>query len=91
MEHECTIGLYFDYYDDVLYTLSDLEEEVKKNNYYYNKNKGTIYETKRPYQLEDYFNRRKNTNIDHFDYCPFCGKKIDWKKFREDLKNGKEI
>lgn len=26
---------------------------------------------------------RKSTNLTRFDFCPYCGKKIDWKEIRE--------
>ena len=35
------------------------------------------------YPLSDYTDRRKSTNITQFDFCPFCGEKIDWKQLRK--------
>ena len=41
----------------------------------------------KPYKLEDYFDRRKSTNFTLFDYCPYCGEKINWKELKERNKN----
>ena len=35
------------------------------------------------YTLKDYSDRRKSTNITRFDYCPYCGEKIDWNKIHK--------
>ena len=35
------------------------------------------------YDWDDYADKRKNTNIIRFDYCPFCGEKINWKNFKK--------
>ena len=33
--------------------------------------------------LADYCDRRKSTNLTRFNYCPLCGKKIDWKAIKD--------
>lgn len=38
------------------------------------------------YKMSDYLDKRKSTNLHRFDYCPQCGKKIDWKKMREEVR-----
>lgn len=34
-------------------------------------------------KIKNYFDKRKNTNFNRFNYCPYCGKKIDWKELKE--------
>lgn len=87
-DHECIIGLYqYDDYADVI-TLSCLKQEIeerkrmnvfcKKENTHY-----SSYFIVTEYTLEQYADRRFNTGLSHFNYCPVCGKKIDWKELRE--------
>lgn len=35
------------------------------------------------YSLSDYCDKRKSTDLTQFNYCPFCGKKIDWKAIKD--------
>ena len=32
--------------------------------------------------LADYCDKRKSTDLTRFNYCPLCGKKIDWKAIK---------
>ena len=32
--------------------------------------------------LADYCDKRKNTDLTRFEYCPMCGRKIDWKTIK---------
>lgn len=32
--------------------------------------------------LADYCDKRKNTDLTRFEYCPMCGRKIDWKSIK---------
>ena len=34
------------------------------------------------YTLMDYCDKRKSTDLTRFNYCPLCGKKIDWKAIK---------
>ena len=36
------------------------------------------------YTLADFCDKRKRTPLHHFNYCPMCGKEIDWKALREE-------
>ena len=36
------------------------------------------------YSLSDYCDKRKSTDLTRFNYCPLCGKKIDWKAIKGD-------
>ena len=68
-EHECVIGIINDYECTREVTISALKEHIEWHNGYY--------------KLADYADRRKSTDLTRFTYCPYCGKKIDWKKIRE--------
>lgn len=87
-DHECIIGMYqYVDYADVI-TLSDLKREMedrKRINEVW-KNENTPYAgcfIEPEYTLTQYADRRFNTGLSHFNYCPVCGKKIDWKELRE--------
>lgn len=88
MNHECIIGLYYDYDGPSLITLNDLEyyrerdeevEKIAKADPVY----ASIY-LRKTYDFADYFDKRKNVNMRRFEYCPTCGKKIEWKKLRSE-------
>lgn len=88
MEHNCYIGEWLDYGNSELVTYNDLKEKVKSNNetYEYGLNtygKDFVKGLMNKITLKDYFDKRKNTNFNKFDYCPYCGKKIDWKELKE--------
>ena len=69
--HECVIGIRYDYDNTDLVTLEDLKRHI---NYPF---RNTAW------SLKDYCDKRKNTDLTRFDYCPYCGKKIEWKKIKE--------
>ena len=87
--HECIIGLLHDDHYDELVTIKDLFEEIKIQSTVYNDlcdmyKKYFNKKPKAPYTLKDYCDRRKSTNLTRFEYCPYCGKKIDWKKIKNE-------
>lgn len=69
-ECECYIGVYWNYEDSELMTRGDFEE-LLTNTYL-----GI-------YTREQYCDREFYTNLEKFDFCPKCGKKIDWDAIRE--------
>lgn len=88
MKHNCYIGEWLDYENTGLVTYDDLKEKIKNNNetfeyglitYGENFANGVMKEL----NIKNYFDKRKNTNLNRFDYCPYCGKKIDWKELKE--------
>ena len=85
-EHECFIGIY--YTDDAsdMVTLSALKNYIKARIEYnvYLKDLGiaSCWLYKKEWSLRDYADKRKSTNLSRFDYCPMCGKKIDWAVIR---------
>ena len=36
------------------------------------------------WNLSDYCDKRKSTDLTRFNFCPICGKKIDWKAIKND-------
>lgn len=92
-EHECIIGLYYETEGDSLVALSDLKRKVSDNEdlkkiAWLDPVYAQIYHRMRHYKLSDYCDRRKSVNMCRFEYCPFCGKKIDWKGMKKE--NGKD-
>ena len=68
MEHECLIGYLDRWGAGRLVTLEGLKVNIRAR-----KNlKSTVY------SLSDYGDKRKRTDVIRFNYCPECGKKIDW-------------
>jgi len=86
--HECTIGLFHHYEGSDLVTLEVLEYEIDEaimHNIMLDSDpllKGCKELRRKEWTLADYGDKRKNTNLTRFDFCPECGKAIDWKKIR---------
>ena len=57
----------------------ELEEEIKSNEI--RKSRGDKWYRKF-YTRNDYCDKRISTNLTQFNYCPLCGKKIDWKAIK---------
>lgn len=84
-DHECIIG---ELYDDGLrlVTLNELKKsikEVKEYNQFLDQQGMLTFKIKE-YNIRDYVDKRKSTNLTRFEFCPYCGKKIDWKKIKEE-------
>ena len=88
IEHECIIGLYYDNTDSRLTTLNglkylasereELEKVVSLDPVY-----AVAYHSYKRYTLSEYLDKRRNVNMKRFDFCPLCGKRIDWKEMRK--------
>lgn len=63
MCEECEIGIWYDFNEDRLITFKELNE---------------LYE-QTVCTRQDYYDRRKSTNLLRFNFCPICGEKIIWK------------
>ena len=81
-KHECIIGEWFDYEHTELITFEELVSKVKINNDSSLMLFNCHLRLAQPFKLSDYFDRRKSTNLNHFNYCPYCGEKIDWKQLK---------
>lgn len=84
-EHRCYIGLYNNYEDSDLVTLEDLIKIVQQDQESYEYRVANDYRVGRPpLTLAEYLDTRKNTSLYRFNYCPRCGKIIDWAKLRQE-------
>jgi len=86
-EHKCIIGQWLDYEDTTLITFEDLKEKIQEYNETYeyafnNYGQDFVNGLMKKKNIEDYFDGRKNTNINKFNYCPVCGEKINLKKLK---------
>ena len=77
---ECVIGIMHDYDNTDLITRKELEEKIKSNEI--RKSRGDSEWYRKFYTRNDYCDKRISTNLTQFDYCPLCGKKIDWKAIK---------
>ena len=78
---ECYIGIKHDYEDTRLVTLKQLKDEIE----WLQGRKESFAEygiKDKTYSLSDYCDKRKSTDLTQFNYCPLCGKKIDWKSIK---------
>lgn len=64
---KCYIGVYWDYDFSELMTRKDFEDLLSREFY----------------TREQYCDKEFSTNLEKFDFCPKCGKKIDWDAIRE--------
>lgn len=89
MEHECIIGMYSDYEGAHLMPYSKICERSLWEWQSYLEYEDTYKKIGKrvPTRLEDYFDKRKNTELTRFDYCPVCGKKIDWRELKRRCKD----
>lgn len=70
---ECYIGVYWNYENSELMTRKDLEELINSNSSY-------------TCTREQYCDRDFYSGLEKFDFCPKCGKRIDWDAIREIVK-----
>ena len=73
---ECWIGVRYDYKNTDIVTLADLKEHIETMK------RLPSYFHQKPYELDEYCDKRKPTDLTRFNYCPLCGKKIDWKAIK---------
>ena len=89
MKHEHIIGLLSKHDYQELVTLDDLKQHIADETEFFKwlkSEKAHLFLTRqeRAYTIAEYCDKRINTDLEQFDYCPFCGKKIDWKKIKEE-------
>ena len=82
-DHECTIGIMWDYEDSELVSAESFIEWWKGQKDFLRRCPEFEDDWNRPAHLREYADRRRSTRIEQFDYCPVCGKKIDWKELRK--------
>ena len=85
---QCIIGLYHHCDGSELVTLDALEELIEDTEAYnIQLDSDPLLRSckelrRKEWTLSDYGDRCKNANLTRFDYCPECGKAIDWKAIR---------
>lgn len=81
---ECVIGMRNGYENTDLITLAELKEYIEEEKRLAERYKDVewLQLICNKYTLDDYCDKRKSTNLTRFNYCPFCGKKIDWKAIK---------
>ena len=87
MNCKCYIGIINDYDNTDMTTLDGLKSHIKDrlelkqafetDPLYVGYNHGI-----KGWTLADYCDKRKNTDLTRFEYCPICGRKIDWKAIK---------
>lgn len=85
-EHECTIGIYDNYGDTNTITFEELKYLHMTDVKHYNENPLWTF---KPHKFQDYFDERRVTNLIRFNYCPYCGKKIDQNELKRRCKDDK--
>ena len=84
MEHTCIIGMLNNYDNTRLVTIFDLLEHIDDRLAYRRDcEKFNMPNNIKVYLLNDYFDKRRSTDLSHFNYCPECGKQIDWKELKK--------
>ena len=83
-EHECVIGVLPAEDDCHLVTVSLLRVHIGANEEFNKWCDFRGYEGMKHqvFTLADYGDKRKSTDLTRFDFCPYCGKRIDWKAIR---------
>lgn len=90
MRHECIIGVLWSYESTSLVTLGGLLKHIKEKKELNRMiSSDPLYSkisdlTVKEWSLAQYADKRVNTDLHRFYFCPECGKKIDWKKIKED-------
>lgn len=82
----CIIGLIRSNYEDsYLVTIIDLNKFINNNleliKSFETDLPGYKHNLKR-WMINDYCDKRKSTNLIRFNYCPICGKQINWNEFK---------
>lgn len=87
MEHECVIGFIYDYDNIQLITLSELKKHIQEKEEHNEWIDDTFVDLgwtrTKIWTLKEYADKRRNTDLERFEFCPICGKKIDWQKIRK--------
>lgn len=84
-DHKCVVGLILDgdYPEIPLVTLDKLKQHIEDTKAINKSFERMHIQGKRTeFTLRDYADRRRATDFVRFDFCPECGRKIDWKTIR---------
>lgn len=84
---EHIIGMLNNYDDSDVVTLKELIQYINNANeltQYCKENNLPEFKYRKFISLKDYCDKRKSTDLTRFEYCPLCGKKIDWKGIKNE-------
>ena len=81
------VGLLYDYEDTEVITIDELIQLINnrieiKTKFEKDAQYAACNIPVKCWTLDDYADRRKNTDMRRFDFCPLCGEKIDWKALK---------
>ena len=79
---DCWIGWFEEIDHSEWFTVKDLFQHIQKEKEYAEHLKTKYGEDRKVFSLSDYCDKRKSTDLTRFNYCPLCGKKIDWKAIK---------
>ena len=79
---ECWIGVLHDYDDTRVVDLEELKKNIQTEKEYAERKFKMYGVNEKYYNLADYCDKRKSTDLTRFNYCPLCGKEIDWKAIK---------
>ena len=84
---ECCIGIIHDYDNTRMVTLAELKEHIKSRLELRDYNRKMLLTKEynnhfKYWYLHEYCDKRHSTDLTRFNYCPLCGKKIDWKAIK---------
>lgn len=87
-EHECVVGIIHVCDDSELTTVAGLREHIadriRRNRDLLELGVVAAWMFRKEWSLKDYADKRKSTNLTQFDFCPECGKRIDWAAIRKE-------
>ena len=84
---ECVVGMLYDWENSGIVTLAELKRHIReeselKQTYENDEMRKGYNHGIKGWELADYCDRRRSTDLIRFNYCPLCGKKIDWKAIK---------
>lgn len=83
--HNCTIGLLYEIDYSYLATKKDLIRHIENKKEFNELVEVFKYPNKEKiWELSDYADKRKNTDLIRFDFCPCCGKRINWRELKNE-------
>ena len=82
--HECYIGILHITDNSEMATVRDVGEHIEEGNRFNEYAESMGLPIRRPvWSMKEYADKRRSTDLKRFDFCPECGKKIDWKRIKD--------
>ena len=86
----CIVGIYYNIDSQDLVTLDELKQFIEETKEFNKKLlddpvwSQVTWMKRKEYTLSDLIDKRKSTPFSRFNFCPYCGKKINWKKIKKE-------